>query len=69
MSDKNCNGGISFLGMLTILFIALKITGYIDWSWILVLLPILIPFGAVLCVIVSAFFAILLKSLMDKYEG
>jgi len=25
--------GISFSGLLTILFIGLKFTGFIDWSW------------------------------------
>jgi hypothetical protein len=33
-------GGISFLGMLAILFIGLKLTGYIGWSWIWVLAPL-----------------------------
>lgn len=33
------NAGGSFLGLLTILFIGLKLTGYINWSWWLVLLP------------------------------
>ena len=28
----NKSGGISFLGLLGILFIALKLTGYIAWS-------------------------------------
>ena len=32
--------GIGFPGLLAILFIALKLTGYIDWSWWLVLSPI-----------------------------
>jgi len=34
------SGGIGFIGLLTILFIGLKLTGYIDWSWWLVLSPI-----------------------------
>ena len=44
MSHKHTStsGGIGFLGMLTILFIGLKLTGYIDWSWGYVLLPIYI---------------------------
>lgn len=36
MSDSNNNsngGGIGFVGLLTILFIGLKLTHYIDWSW------------------------------------
>lgn len=31
---------IGFLGLLTLLFIALKLTGVIAWSWALVLLPL-----------------------------
>lgn len=30
-----------FLDHLTLLFIALKLTGYIDWSWFFVLLPMI----------------------------
>lgn len=37
MEDKG--KGIGFFGFLTILFIALKLTGYIDWNWIWVLSP------------------------------
>ncbi len=32
--------GIGFTGLLQILFIALKLTGFIDWSWLWVLSPI-----------------------------
>jgi hypothetical protein len=31
---------ISFMGLLTLLFIGLKLTNYIDWSWLWVLAPI-----------------------------
>jgi len=30
---------MKFFGLLTVLFVGLKLTGYIDWSWWLVLLP------------------------------
>jgi hypothetical protein len=44
MSEKGgggaAGGGIGFLGALAILFIALKLTGYIDWSWWWVLSPL-----------------------------
>ena len=33
------NGGIGFLGLLTIVFIVLKLIGYIKWSWLWVLSP------------------------------
>ena len=35
---------VGFLGLLTLLFIGLKLTGYIAWSWVWVLAPIWIPF-------------------------
>lgn len=34
------SGGIGFVGLLTIAFIVLKFTGFIDWSWVWVLSPI-----------------------------
>lgn len=37
------SGGVGFLGLLTIVFIVLKLTNYIDWSWFWVLSPTLIP--------------------------
>jgi len=39
--------GVSFLELLTLLFIGLKITGCIDWSWIEVFMPIWGPFAVV----------------------
>ena len=52
MSDKNTtevnSGGIGFLGLLAIVFIVLKLTDYIDWSWWWVLAPIWIPWALVL---------------------
>ena len=32
--------GIGFTGLLQILFIGLKLTGFIDWSWLWVLSPL-----------------------------
>jgi hypothetical protein len=37
---NNTGGGVGLFGLLGLLFIGLKLTGYIDWSWWLVLLPI-----------------------------
>jgi hypothetical protein len=37
---------VGFSGLLTILFIALKLTGYINWSWLWVLSPMPIQFAA-----------------------
>ncbi len=48
MSESSGNsGGIGFGGLLTVLFIGLKLTGYIAWSWWWVLSPIWIGFALV----------------------
>ena len=41
--NSDTSSGVSFLDLLTLVFIALKLTGYIDWSWWWVLSPIWIP--------------------------
>lgn len=46
--QNNNSGGIGFAGMLTILFIGLKLTGYIAWSWWWVLSPLWISVIVVL---------------------
>ena len=44
MEDKNNTSyGINFLELLAIVFIALKLMGYIQWSWWLVLAPLWFP--------------------------
>ena len=48
-------GGTGFLGLLGLLFIALKLTGYISWSWFYVLMPIWLPFAIVLAILAFAF--------------
>ena len=57
MSTRNTqtrSGGIGFGGALALLFIALKLTGVIAWSWWWVLAPIWVPFAIVLLIAVVA---------------
>lgn len=53
--DVNANGGIGFVGLLTIAFIVLKLCRVIDWSWWWVLSPIWISFGIVILVLIGIF--------------
>ncbi|MCV9929494.1 hypothetical protein OIU83_17670 [Flavobacterium sp. LS1R49] len=46
-SNSTQQNGIGFGGILTIVFIILKLTKYIDWSWWWVLSPVLIPIAFV----------------------
>lgn len=52
-SSSSSSGGISFAGLLTIVFITLKLLGYIDWSWWWVLSPIWISFAIAALIIVG----------------
>lgn len=51
--DKNkaSSKGIGFCSLLCIVFIALKLTDNIDWSWWWVLAPLWIPWCVVLAVL------------------
>jgi len=47
-SSLSSSSGIGFIGLLTILFIGLKLTGYITWSWVWVLSPLWIGTAVIL---------------------
>lgn len=65
MSNKSSNnnttvsGGIGFSGLLTIVFIVLKLCGVINWSWIWVFSPMWI--SAALCVAIFIFIIMIFK--------
>jgi hypothetical protein len=54
MSTKSTSSssGIGFVGLLTIVFIVLKLLGKIDWSWWWVLSPIWISLFLALLIVV-----------------
>jgi hypothetical protein len=47
---ESSSSSIGLSGMLTVLFVGLKLTHYIDWSWWWVLSPTLIPIGVLLLI-------------------
>ena len=57
MASETSSGGVGFFSLLTLLFIGLKLTGQIAWSWWWVLSPIWIPLAlvAVIAIIALAF--------------
>ena len=54
-------GGVSFAGLLTILFIGLKLGGIIHWSWWWVLSPLWISVGIGIIVLLIGLLIILMK--------
>ena len=47
----SASGGIGFGGLLTIVFIVLKLIGVISWSWVWVLAPLWIPVAIVILIL------------------
>ena len=50
-NQTSSSSGIGFVGLLTILFIGLKLTNYIAWSWWWVLSPIWISIAIALVIL------------------
>lgn len=48
MENRNNSNGIGFAGLLTIVFVVLKLCGVIDWSWFWVLSPLWISLSLLL---------------------
>lgn len=66
MKENKQQGGIGFFGLLTILFIGLKLTGYVNWSWVWVLSPIWLPSVIVIVVFVLFLVFRLVKDTIEK---
>jgi len=64
-SSSSSSGGISFTGALTVLFVGLKLTNVISWSWWWVLSPIwisaLIAIAFIIILLIAAIVAGLFK--------
>jgi len=63
MSKESSSSGVSFVGLLTILFIALKLTNFIDWSWWWVLSPIWL---GPLILVFAVFLLVLIRKAKEK---
>lgn len=54
MSDnQSSSGGISFLGLLGITFIVLKLCGVVSWSWWWVTAPLWAPIGIAVLIVIG----------------
>lgn len=54
-NEKNVSGGIGFEGLLTIVFIVLKLTKVISWSWWWVTAPLWIPVAIFVVIVIIVF--------------
>lgn len=49
-NNKSNNTNVTFIGLLSLIFITLKLTNVINWSWIWVLSPLWISGGIIIAV-------------------
>ena len=65
-SSSSSSGGVGFFGLLTIVFIALKLMGKINWSWWWVLSPIWISAILTIVVIIIVLIVLAIIALIDS---
>lgn len=56
MREERDHSGVGICGTLTLIFIVLKLLGFIDWSWVWVLSPIWISWVFVVVVLFIIYF-------------
>ena len=64
--EKHSLNGLSFTQILALIFIVLKLTDYITWSWLWVLSPLWIPVAFILGLLVVVFVVYFIATLFDK---
>jgi hypothetical protein len=79
MASKSSSSGIGLTGVLFVVFLVLKLTGNIDWSWWWVTSPLWIPVAILLSIMFIAIIVFILlvifginpkdiKSKLDNYR-
>lgn len=65
-TQKTKHVGVSTFSLLGLIFVTLKLTGYIDWSWFWVLLPFFAPLAIVVFIIAFALICSAIQTFFKK---
>ena len=65
-SSSSSSGGIGFTGLLTTIFIVLKLVGKITWSWFWVLAPVWIGLLLWCFICLGVFAFVMIADVIDK---
>lgn len=69
MSQKNKgDAAFPFLSILALIFITLKLTGYITWSWWFVLSPIWVPSAIAFTIMLTLLSAYTIGFVLEEYK-
>lgn len=66
-NNQKASSGISFCGLLTIVFIVLKLIEKIDWDWIWVLSPLWIPIAIYIGIFVFSILVVYFKNHNNEF--
>ena len=53
MNKTTTGGGITFVSLLQLVFIVLKLCGVITWRWVFVLMPLIVSGGLMVIALIS----------------
>jgi hypothetical protein len=67
--EKDSGKGLDYVIILTIVFVVLKLTDTIDWSWWWVLSPMLIRFGVFLLLGLIAVLYVVVSDMVKKIRN
>jgi hypothetical protein len=67
-NSSSTSSGIGFVGLLTIVFITLKLTGYITWSWWWVLSPIWISWIFIFLILIIVIVWAVMQDKKDPFR-
>jgi hypothetical protein len=51
-NNSSSSGGVGFFGLMFLIFMTLKLTGYIDWSWWWVTAPLWGVFALIILLVI-----------------
>ena len=69
MAEKNSSNGVGLGTVLFLIFLILKLTNTIDWSWWWVTSPVWIPLCIIFATFVVAFFVFLIWGIILLLKG
>jgi phosphoglycerol transferase MdoB-like AlkP superfamily enzyme len=67
--EKDSGKGLDYVIILTIVFVVLKLTDTIDWSWWWVLSPMLIRFGVFFLLALIAMLYVVVSDMVKKIRN
>lgn len=66
IAEKTTSNGVGFLGMLFLLFLGLKLSDKIDWSWWWVFAPLWVPVVLIVAIVGIVAIVLAIQTIVEK---